>query len=131
MVPEVAAELEVGAGRSAVALVGLQVVVEAVAAADDRHQVLFVAVARIVDEVLAMAAREDALLVVVVVALRAVEEEVLVVIESEARVEVEDWDSKQVRRPGIEEGVVLAVHDLVVGVVVEDVLVVEAFEELE
>ena len=56
-----------------------------------------------------------------------VEEELLVVIESE----VEDWDSKQVRRPGIEEGVVLAVHDLVVGVVVEDVLVVEAFEELE
>ena len=55
----------------------------------------------------------------------------LVVIEYEARVEVEDWDSKQVRRPGIEEGVVLAVHDLVVGVVVVDVLVVEAFEELE
>ena len=55
----------------------------------------------------------------------------LVVIESEAKVEVEDWDSKQVQRPGIEEGVVLAVHDLVVGVVVEDVLVVEAFEELE
>ena len=52
-------------------------------------------------------------------------------IESEARVEVEDWDSKQVRRPGTEEGVVLAVHDLVVGVVVVDVLVVEAFEELE
>ena len=50
-------------------------------------------------------------------------------IESEARVEVEDWDSKQVRRPGIEEGVVLAV--LVVGVVVVDVSVVEAFEELE
>ena len=48
-------------------------------------------------------------------------------IESEATVEVEDWDSKLVRRPGIEEGVVLAVHDLVVG----DVLVVEAFEELE
>ena len=55
----------------------------------------------------------------------------LVAIESEARVEVEDWASKQVRRPGIEEGVVLAVHDLVVGVVGEDVLVVEAFEELE
>ena len=52
-------------------------------------------------------------------------------IESEATVEVEDWDSKLVRRPGIEEGVVLAVHDLVVVVVVEDVLVVEAFEELE
>ena len=55
----------------------------------------------------------------------------LVVIESEATVEVEDWDSKQVRRPEVEEGVVLAVHDLVVGVVVVDVLVVEAFEELE
>ena len=55
----------------------------------------------------------------------------LVVIESEARVEVEDWDSKLIRLPGIEEGVVLAVHDLVVGVLVEDVLVVEAFEELE
>ena len=55
----------------------------------------------------------------------------LVVIESEARVEVEDWDSKLVRRPGIEEGVVPAVHDLVLGVVVVDVLVVEAFEELE
>ena len=66
MVPEVVAELEVEAGRSAVALVGLQVVVEAVAAADDRHQVQSVAVARIVDEVLAKAATEDALLVVVV-----------------------------------------------------------------
>ena len=66
VVPEVVAELEVEAGRSAVALVGLQVVVEAVAAADDRHQVLSVAVARIVDEVLAKAATEDALLVVVV-----------------------------------------------------------------
>ena len=66
VVPEVVAELEVEAGRSAVALVGLQVVVEAVAAADDRHQVQSVAVARIVDEVLAMAATEDALLVVVV-----------------------------------------------------------------
>ena len=55
----------------------------------------------------------------------------LVVIESGATVEVEDWDSKQVRRPGIEEGVVLAVHDFVVGVLVGDVLVVEAFEELE
>ena len=53
-------------------------------------------------------------------------------IESEARAEVEDWDSKQVQRPGIEKAVVLAVHDLVVGVVVEDVLVVvEAFEEVE
>ena len=48
-------------------------------------------------------------------------------IESETRVEFEDWDSKLVRRPGSEEGVVLAVHDLVLG----DVLVVEAFEELE
>ena len=66
VVPEVVAELGVEAGRSAVALVGLQVVVEAVAAADDRHQVLSVAVARIVDEVLAKAATEDALLVVVV-----------------------------------------------------------------
>ena len=123
-------ELEVEAERSAVALVGLQVIVEVVAAVDDRPQVLFLAVARIVDEVLAMAAKEDAplVVVVVVVALSAVEEEVLVAIESEATVEVEDWDSKQVRRPGIEEGVV---HDLVMGVVGEDVLVVEAFEELE
>ena len=48
--------------------------------------------------------------------------------ESEARVEVEDWDSKLIRLPGIEEGVVLAVHDFVVGVVVEDVLVVEELE---
>ena len=66
MVPEVVVELVVEAGRSAVALVGLQVIVEAVAAVDDHLQVQFVAVARIVDEVLAMAAREDALLVVVV-----------------------------------------------------------------
>ena len=66
MVPEVVVELEVEAGRSAVALVGLQVMVEAVAAVDDRHQVLSVAVARIVDEVLVKAAREDAPLVVVV-----------------------------------------------------------------
>ena len=51
-------------------------------------------------------------------------------IESEAMVEVEDWASKLVRRPGIEEGVVPAVHDLLVGVVVVDVSVVEAFEEL-
>ena len=42
----------------------------------------------------------------------------LVVIESEATVEVEDWDSKQVRRPGIEKGVVLVFHGFVVGVVV-------------
>ena len=70
MVPEVVVELEVEAGRSAVALVGLQVVVEAVAAVDDHLQVQSAAVERIVDEVLAMAAREDALLVVdVVVAL--------------------------------------------------------------
>ena len=55
----------------------------------------------------------------------------LAAIESEATVEVEDWDSKLLRRLGIEEGVVLAVHDLLVGVVVVDVLVVEAFEELE
>ena len=66
VVPEVVVELEVEAGRSAVALVGLQVVVEAVAAADDLPQVQSVDVERIVDEVLAMAAREDALLVVVV-----------------------------------------------------------------
>ena len=66
MVPEVVVELEVEAGRSAVALVGLQVVVEAVAAADDLPQVQSVDVERIVDEVLAMAVREDALLVVVV-----------------------------------------------------------------
>ena len=66
MVPEVVVELEVEAGRSAVALVGLQVIVEVVAAVDDHLQVQSVAVARIVDEVLAMAAREDALLVVVV-----------------------------------------------------------------
>ena len=66
MVPEVVVELVVEAGRSAVALVGLQVIVEVVAAADDLPQVLFVAVARIVDEVLEKAAREDALLVVVV-----------------------------------------------------------------
>ena len=55
----------------------------------------------------------------------------LVVIESEARAEVEDWDSKQVRRPGIEEEVVLVVHYFVVGLVVVVVLAVEAFEELE
>ena len=67
MVPEVVVELEVEAGRSAVALVGLQVIVEVVAAADDLHQVQSVAVARIVDEVLAMAAREDAVVVVAVV----------------------------------------------------------------
>ena len=66
MVPEVVVELEVAAGRSAVALVGLQVIVEVVAAVDDLPQVLSVAVARIVDEVLVKAAREDALLVVVV-----------------------------------------------------------------
>ena len=66
MVPEVVVELEVEAGRSAVALVGLQVVVEAFAAVDDHLQVQSVAVERIVDEVLVMAAREDALLVVVV-----------------------------------------------------------------
>ena len=66
MVPEVVVELEVEAGRSAVALVGLQVVVEVVAAVDDHLQVQSVAVERIVDEVLAMAAREDAPLVVVV-----------------------------------------------------------------
>ena len=63
-------ELEVEAGRSALALVGLQVIVEVVAAVDDHLQAQSAAVARIVDEVLAMAAREDALLVVdVVVAL--------------------------------------------------------------
>ena len=66
MVPEVVVELEVEAGRSAVALVGLQLIVVAVAAVDDHLQVLSVAVARIVDEVLAKAATEDALLVVVV-----------------------------------------------------------------
>ena len=65
--PEVVVELEVEAGRSAVALVGLQLIVEVVAAVDDHLQVQSAAVARIVDEVLAMAAREDALLVVVVV----------------------------------------------------------------
>ena len=62
-------ELVVEAGRSAVTLVGMQVIFEAVAAVDDHLQVQSAAVARIVDEVLAMAATEDALLVVVVVAL--------------------------------------------------------------
>ena len=60
MVPEVVV------GRFAVVLVGLQVIVEVVAAVDDHLQVQSAAVARIVDEVLAMAATEDALLVVVV-----------------------------------------------------------------
>ena len=66
MVPEVVVELVVEGGRSALSLVGLQVIVEVVAAADDHLKVLSVAVARIVDEVLAKAATEDALLVVVV-----------------------------------------------------------------
>ena len=66
MVPEVVVELVVEAGRSAVALVGLQLMVQVVAVVDDHLQVQSAAVARIVDEVLAMAAREDAVLVVVV-----------------------------------------------------------------